>query len=66
MIWLYWNRRPDYQLFKKEVIYMLIHTYIKLGVYVWVECCYQLNILSIDMIEDLCMIGHAFKSVHIF
>ena len=45
---------------------MLIHTKIKLEVYVWVDFCYQFNILSIDMIEDLCMIGHAFNSVHIF
>jgi hypothetical protein len=51
---------------KKKKLYMLIHTKIKLGVYVWVDYYYQFKILLIDMIEVLCMIEHAFKSAHIF
>ena len=66
MIWLYWNHCADYQLLKKKKLYMLTDTYIKLRVYVWVDSCYQFKIVSIDMIEDLCMIGHAFKSIHVF
>jgi hypothetical protein len=50
----------------KKELYMMIHTDIKLGVYVWFYCCYQFNIVSIGMIKDLCMIWHAFKFVHGF
>jgi hypothetical protein len=52
--------------FKKKKLYMMIHTGIKLEVYVWVECYYQFKILLIDMIKVLCMIMHAFKSIYIF
>jgi hypothetical protein len=40
---------------------MLIHKDIKLRVYVWVDYCYQFKIVLIDTIEELCMIGNAFK-----
>jgi hypothetical protein len=45
----------------KTSLYKSIHTDIKLGVYVWVDYYCRFKIVS--MIEDLCMIGHAFKSV---
>jgi hypothetical protein len=50
----------------KRKLNVMIHIEIKPRVYVWVDCYYQLNILLIDMIEDLCMIKHTFKSVHFF